>query len=182
MHPNIPTRPQSLRHTMHRRLATKLPALAVLSAALLLAACGKDDNRTAGHQVDAAIAQAGKTTDNATATAKKDLDQARASTEAAVDRAGNAIDKATDKAAAKLETGADTVGAKVDDARITVSVNAELAKDPGLSALRINVDTNAGRVQLKGSAPDKAARTRAGQLAAGVRGVSSVDNQLEVRS
>ena len=174
MHPNIQTRTRSM--------SRKLPALALLSAALLLAACSKNDNRTAGQQVDGAIAQAGKTADNATAAAKKDLEQARASTEAAVDRAGNAIDKATDKAAAKIETSADTVGTKVDDARITVSVNAELTKDPALSALRINVDTNAGRVQLKGTAPDKAARERAGQLAAGVRGVSSVDNQLQVRS
>lgn len=165
-----------------RSLARNVPALAVLSAALLLAACSKDDNRTAGQKVDEAIAQAGKTTDSATAAAKKDLEQARASTEAAVDRAGNAVDKATDKAAAKLETGAGTVGATVDDARITVSVNAELAKDPALSALRINVDTSAGRVLLKGSAPDKAARDRAGKLAAGVRGVNSVDNQLDVRS
>ena len=159
-----------------------LPALVLLSAALLLAACGKDDSRSAGQQVDAAIAQAGKTTDNATATAKKELEQAKTSTEAAVTQAGKSIDKATSEMAAKLESSADTVGTKVDDARITVSVNAELAKDPGLSALRIDVDTTAGRVLLKGRAPDKAARDRAGKLAAGVRGVNSVDNQLDVRS
>ena len=159
-----------------------LPALVMLSAALLLAACGKGDSRSAGQQVDAAIAQAGKTTDNATATAKKELEQAKTSTEAAAAQAGKSIDKATSEMATKVENSADTVGIKVDDARITVSVNAELAEDPALSALRINVDTSAGRVLLKGSAPDKAARDRAGKLAAGVRGVNSVDNQLDVRS
>ena len=169
------------RQADQRRGAGGLPALAVMSAALLLLACGKDDNRSAGQQVDAAIAQAGKTTENAAASAKKDLEQARDSTKAAADRASAAITKATDGASSKLETAASAVGGKLDDARITLSVNAALAKDPALSALRIKVDTSAGRVVLRGSAPDKAALDRAGQLAAAVRGVSSVDNQLEVR-
>jgi len=57
-----------------------------------------------------------------------------------------------------------------------------LAKDPGLSALRIDVDTRGGEVTLSGSAPDLAAKDRASQLAWGIKGVTRVDNRLEIRS
>jgi hyperosmotically inducible periplasmic protein len=84
-----------------------------------------------------------------------------------------------------------TVGEKVDkaiaktadvakDAAVTASINAELARDPGLSALSINVDTTAGRVLLKGKAPDSAAVERATAIARRTDGVVSVDNQLTV--
>ena len=74
----------------------------------------------------------------------------------------------------------EATGSKVSDAVITTSVNAQLVKDPSLSALKIDVDTSAGRVALKGAAPSEAARARATQLASAVKGVVSVDNQLRV--
>lgn len=104
-------------------------------------------------------------------TAGEKLDSAVAST-------GAAVDKMADKAGAAI----DNAGAKVDDAAITVAVNTALAKDPGLSALSINVDTSDGRVLLKGSAPDSSSRDRAGQLASAVSGVRTVDNQLLVKN
>jgi hyperosmotically inducible periplasmic protein len=94
---------------------------------------------------------------------------------------GQQVESAVENAANKVGNASDRVEAKVDDAGITASVNAELAKDPGLSALAINVDTANGRVVLRGTAPDAAAKERATQLAAAVKGVSAVDNQLEVR-
>ncbi len=75
---------------------------------------------------------------------------------------------------------ADKVTEAVGDAAVTVAVNAELAKDDQLSALRIDVDTRDGRVTLAGSAPNDAARERATVLAQGVKGVKSVDNRLAV--
>jgi len=75
---------------------------------------------------------------------------------------------------------ADKVAVAVGDAAITVAVNAELAKDAQLSALRIDVDTLDGRVTLAGSAPSDAARDRATLLAQSVKGVKSVDNRLAV--
>lgn len=102
----------------------------------------------------------GQQTDAAVAAAKNEG-------AATMNRAGEAMDKA---------------GAAMSDAAITASVNAELAKDSTLSALKIDVDTSNGRVALKGSAPDAAARERATTLASSVKGVVSVDNQLEVRS
>jgi osmotically-inducible protein OsmY len=79
-----------------------------------------------------------------------------------------------------LDNAADAVTNKVQDAAITASVNAEFAKDPRLSASRIDVDTVDGRVALRGSAPDAAARDRATTLAKAVSGVKSVDNLLEI--
>ena len=157
------------------------PLLAAAVATLALAGCSREDNRSAGQQIDSTVAKAERRTDDATAAAKKELDQARISTEAAADKAGAAVGKAADTVAGKIDSAATTVRNKVADASITASVNAELAKDPALSALRINVDTTDGQVLLKGTAPDRTARDRATRLAAGVKGVSKVDNQLEVR-
>jgi len=72
------------------------------------------------------------------------------------------------------------VAEKAKDAMITAAVNGALAADASLSALRIDVDTTDGRVVLKGSAPDAAARDRATQLARGIDGVLTVDNRLTV--
>lgn len=74
----------------------------------------------------------------------------------------------------------DKVAVAMGDAAITMAVNAELAKDAQLSALRIDVDTLDGRVTLAGSAPSDAARDRATLLTQGVKGVKSVDNRLAV--
>jgi hyperosmotically inducible protein len=68
----------------------------------------------------------------------------------------------------------------VNDATITAAVNADLAKDPELSALRINVDTKEGRVALYGTAPSDEAKKRAERLALDEKGVVAVDNQLVV--
>ena len=75
---------------------------------------------------------------------------------------------------------AQKMGNKVDDAVITTSVKTEMAKDSELSAMQVNVDTDNGRVALHGTAPSMAAKEHATTLAAGVKGVASVDNQLTV--
>jgi len=82
------------------------------------------------------------------------------------------------------ESASDTtakMSSKIDDAMITTGVKAELAKATDLSALAINVDTDAGRVALRGTAPNNAARDHATTLAQNVKGVVSVDNQLTVK-
>jgi len=68
----------------------------------------------------------------------------------------------------------------VSDSTITAAVKTDLAKDSELSALRINVDTQDGRVTLKGSAPNEQAKQRAEQLAMAERGVKAVDNNLMI--
>lgn len=144
--------------TTRRPLAATVIAAAV--AALALSACGRNDERSAGEKIDSATAAAGNT----------------------AERAGDAVEKAAERTGDAIGNASDRAGAAMDDASVTARVNAELAKDPDLSALRINVDTDAGRVVLKGSAPDAAARERATQIAARVEGVKGVDNRLEVKS
>lgn len=134
-------------------------AIAIAATAVLLSACGKnDDNMTAGQKLDSAVATAEQKTDAAKAEVKQEMAEAKVDAKEA----------------------AATVGTKVDDAMITAGINAELAKDPSLSALKINVDTSNGAVTLHGSAPSSVAKERATTLAATVKGVTSVNNQLVV--
>jgi hyperosmotically inducible protein len=143
-----------------------------VALALGLSACGKqDDGKTAGQQLDSAIAK----TEDAAARAK-----AKAETEMA--SAGAAMKNATQSAEASGKDMAAKAGEKIDDLTITTTVTAGLAKDPDLSALKINVDTRNGAVTLNGSAPTEAAREKAATLAKAVKGVNSVDNKLVVKA
>ena len=102
------------------------------------------------------------------------------------------IGQKLDSAVAKTEQGAADasktvkektadMGQAVNDATITAAVNADLAKDPDLSAIRINVDTRDGRVTLNGTAPSDDAKQRAERLALAEKGVVAVDNKLMVQ-
>ena len=101
------------------------------------------------------------------------LDEGIAKTEQATQRG-------MDKAGEKMESAASSVSLAMADATITTSVNAALAKDTQLSALRIDVDTQDGKVLLSGKAPDETSKARATTLATGIDGVKSVDNKLVV--
>jgi hyperosmotically inducible protein len=108
----------------------------------------------------------------------------RADERTAGDRVDSTVAK-TEQAAAEVKQEAkeatSSVKSAVSDASITASVNAELARDSELSALRIDVDTNGGKVALKGTAPSAEARERAAKLARSVSGVTDVDNQLAIK-
>lgn len=73
-----------------------------------------------------------------------------------------------------------TAGQAVDDVTIGTKLKAALAADPELSALKINVDTTQGAVKLKGEVKTIALRRKAEELARGIEGVKSVDNQLMI--
>ena len=83
-------------------------------------------------------------------------------------------------AKAKTESAAASVAGAVDDASITAAASTGLAKDPELSAIKIDVDTKGGQVTLNGPAPSEVAKARAEQIAKSVKGVNAVDNNLEV--
>lgn len=141
---------------MRRPLTAAACSVAVL---LALSACGKnDDGKTVGQSLDSGIAR----------------------TEQAARDAGNAMKDASKDAQASGSQAASTLGEKIDDAVITTSVNASLAKEPDLSAIKINVDTKDGVVTLNGPAPTAAAKDKAAELAKQVKGVASVNNQLVV--
>ena len=93
---------------------------------------------------------------------------------------GDKVAQKMEQAKEATQKAADATASKMSDATITAEVNTALAKDPNLSALKIDVDTANGRVVLNGKAPDPAARDRATQLAQNVKGVVSVDNQLVI--
>lgn len=132
----------------------RLLLIAPLTAGLLaLAAC---DNKTpttetAGQKLDSVIATTEQKTEQLSADAKVNAAEAQKDTSEAL-----------------------------SDAAITTRVNAQLAADPTLSAIKIDVDTSNGRVRLSGTAPDDAARDRATTMASAVSGVVTVDNQLKI--
>ena len=152
---------------MNKHTLTTTAAAAALMASLALVGCGKRDaaESTAASTNDSVMAQAEQKSNDVRADASRGVDKAKQAGSEMAQDAKSATDKAGDKVA---------------DAVITTSVNAELAKDSSLSALKINVDTDNGRVALRGTAPSEAARERATQLASNVKGVVSVDKQLNV--
>lgn len=144
-------------------LQARRPLLALAcSAAVLLAltACNKaDDGKTVGQSVDSGIAK----------------------TEQAAKDAGNTMKEASKDAQATGSQASTTLGEKIDDLTITATVSTGLAKDPDLSAIKINVDTKDGVVTLNGPAPSAAAKDKATEIAKQVKGVTSVNNQLMVK-
>lgn len=154
------------------------------AAALLasLAACdnGSADRQQAREDVDAAVE---KTEDAVAAGARKAAELA----ETARDNTRSYFEsgKAKEDAAAVGNTLKDAGAAlkgTTEDAAVTAAVAAAFAHDPELSATRIDIDTRSGAVRLSGPAPNAQAKTRAEEIAKGVKGVASVDNQLEVRA
>lgn len=127
-------------------------AIGIAAVALAaLAACGDEPGQTVGQKLDETVT----------------------TVESKAEQASERISQETTEARRD-------VGAAIDDAQITARVNAELARDSALSALRIDVDTDNGRVVLAGTAPSDAARERAGVLAKNIDGVVDVDNRLSV--
>ena len=167
--------------TAHANTPWLVTSLMATLAALTLTACGRDDPRSAGQQLDSTIAKVTQKAGEIKAEAQVDAAKAQARTEAAASQAGQAIQQTVDKVVTQIAGSADAVADKVADASITTRVLAELAKDSSLSALRIDVDTVNGKVLLRGSAPSSLARDRATTLVAKVKGVNAVDNQLDVR-
>ncbi|WP_018410239.1 BON domain-containing protein [Methyloversatilis thermotolerans] len=153
----------------------------VTALALALSACGESsDNATLGQKLDSAIAQTEKKADELGQRAENTLDHAQTRAESALDSAQARASEAAADARSSVEQAADKLAEQVDDAAITANVKARLAGDPELSALKIDVDTQDGKVKLSGPAPSEAARARAAELAASIKGVVGIDNQIVV--
>ena len=69
---------------------------------------------------------------------------------------------------------------RVDDAAITAQVKTRLLADETTRSINMNVDTEAGVVTLRGTAPTNAAKVRAEEIAKAVDGVQVVANSLIV--
>jgi hyperosmotically inducible protein len=73
-------------------------------------------------------------------------------------------------------------GAAIDDAVISTSVKTAVLAEPGLSALKIDVDTKNGVVTLSGTVDSPELKSRATQIAQRTSGVRSVIDNLEVKT
>jgi osmotically-inducible protein OsmY len=133
---------------------------AIATSVALSAACGRaaNDERTAGQRVD-----------EATRVVERKAEEIKVEARQAGAEASRAVSQT-----------AEAIGDKTRDITITAEIKTLLARDDQLKALRIDVDTVAGSVILRGPAPTPAARDRATQLAKSVTGVVRVENQLTI--
>lgn len=73
-----------------------------------------------------------------------------------------------------------TAGEQLDDTVVTTRVKTALAKDLGSDALKIDVETYRGKVQLNGFINSADAKSKATTVARNVTGVTDVDNNLSL--
>ena len=74
-----------------------------------------------------------------------------------------------------------STGEYIDDVAINDKVRAQLIGDKDLNVFKIDVDTFKGVVQLSGFVNSAAIKERAGKVAASVKGVVGVHNNLIVK-
>lgn len=70
----------------------------------------------------------------------------------------------------------------VADSTITAKAKAKILGTEGLKSMQISVETHKGEVILSGFVDSEAAKTKAEQVVAQVKGVQSVKNSLEVKN
>ena len=75
----------------------------------------------------------------------------------------------------------ESTGEYIDDATITAKVKAAFVKDETVSAGQVSVTTFKGNVQLSGFVDTAEAKTRAGQIAGTIEGVTNVTNNITVK-
>ncbi len=77
--------------------------------------------------------------------------------------------------------GQETVGAYIDDAGITTLVKSRFFEDKDVAGSSIGVETLKGTVMLSGFAKSALERNKAETIARGVKGVTSVRNEIAIR-
>ncbi|HTK89828.1 MAG TPA: BON domain-containing protein [Verrucomicrobiae bacterium] len=74
-----------------------------------------------------------------------------------------------------------TTGEQIDDATITAEVKSKLAAEKISTLTKVDVDTSLRTVYLNGVVNSEEMKQRAGTIAASVRGVHAVVNNLSVK-
>jgi hyperosmotically inducible periplasmic protein len=166
-------------------------ALAALFAATTLAGCDRDANTTLGQKVDSAVSRTQAELSRAGHEARQELSQAGEKMKPALEDAGEKTRAALNDVGNKVQSKTQEVRAGAaapgegsrgtSDAAITASIKTDYLKDPDLSVLKIDVDTQGGVVTLNGLANDEAARCRAEKLAGAIKGVREVRNFLVIK-
>ncbi len=75
----------------------------------------------------------------------------------------------------------ESTGEYIDNSVITSKVKAAIMEDPTLKTLQISVKTYKDTVQLSGFVDSAQSKQRAGEVSAGVPGVTDVKNDLIVK-
>lgn len=75
-----------------------------------------------------------------------------------------------------------TAGQTIDDATVTASVQSKLSSDRISNFSRIDVDTERGVVTLNGVVKSTEQKMRVAELARGVSGVRTVNNNLQIQA
>lgn len=160
-----------------------LASLAIVASLLMSTGCDKTTNsgQTVGQKLDNAIDQSNAKIANVGDKVEKKIEQAGAAVAGVGESISQKTGSAFDKAGSAVFTKVDQVGTIVDDSAITASIKADLLKDPGLSALGIEVNTVKGEVTLKGAVSTEIRKLRAGGIASHIVGVTRVVNLLEVK-
>jgi hyperosmotically inducible periplasmic protein len=97
----------------------------------------------------------------------------------------NGVDKVDNQIEVRADFTPTTAGERgygdiIDDATVTAAVKSKLLWSKHADGLATTVTTRDGKVLLEGTASSAEARTMAGRLAAGTRGVQAVDNRLTI--
>ena len=73
-----------------------------------------------------------------------------------------------------------STGEVIDDRSIATRTKTALLADPVTDGLNIDVEVDRDRVQLNGFVDTQAQKNRAGEIARGIDGVASVENNLQI--
>ena len=164
----------------------------MMAAALLTMACGQTDagittkvksklvadDEVKAYQIDV-------DTKDKIVTLKGQVDTPTAKSRAVeiartTDGVRDVVDSITMRREAAAMPEPDAARATFSDAQLTAAVKAKLAAEPGVSALRIDVDTRDGVVTLKGRVKTAAEKDQALLIARETNGVRSVEDMLTV--
>jgi len=80
-----------------------------------------------------------------------------------------------------VKDGKATVGNAVDDGIVTAKVKSALLADPAVKSFDIAIVTRKGEVQLSGFVDNQAQASRAIEIARGVEGVQTINNEMSVK-
>ncbi len=199
--PGLISPSRGLAHDGGMKITSTHTAFAIAATMLSLAACDRvtvtdtpsTRQETTRQKLDQAVESTSRSLSEAgdklaprlaeaTERTKQHLAVAGEKTHQALSGAGDKIATSTDRAVnGNDRSGSGDAKAAMSDTAITASIKAGLLKDPDLSVLKIDVDTNSGVVTLNGLAGDEAARVRAAKMAEATKGVREVRNYLTLK-
>ncbi|WP_417665958.1 BON domain-containing protein [Pseudidiomarina sp.] len=116
-----------------------------------------------------------------TACSQQEQDDTRDKAQSSLEQATEATKQAASDAADFTRDAAERTGDFLSDSAITARVKTALFEADQISASAINVETIDGHVVLSGVVTTSEEADLAAQLARGVEGVKSVENDIEVQ-